>query len=122
MAIFTLIGAAAGAAVGAAVVGGATAAVIGAVAGAVVGTVVGNKVKKAQKAAQTATSLAEEQITTITEKSEEIIGVTEQVTTLQNEQIAVQQEIAEDRQQQERLAVRRQRRQAIREAQIVRAR
>jgi len=122
MALFTLLGAAAGAAVGAVAIGGTAAVVGGAVLGAVAGTVVGNKISNAQDAAAAATAQAEEQIGVITDKQEEIIGVTEQVTGLQSQQIAIQKQIAEDRQEQERLAVLRQRRQAIREAQIVRAR
>ena len=132
MAVFTLIGAAAGAALGAAVGGalGVTATIAGIGAATVVGGAIGaaagyatsRAIKKAQTAAQTATTKADEQIDIITGKSEDIINVTNQVTGLQTDQIAVQKEIAEDRQEQERLAVRRQRRQSIREAQIIRAR
>ena len=129
MAVFTAIGATIGAiggaalgasAVGAAVAGAVgistTAAVIGgAVIGGVIGGAIGRKVDKKFAQAQAA-------VTEATATGEQISDIQDQVTTLGTAQVGVQKEIIETRSEQDKLAVRRQRRSAIREAQIVRAR
>ena len=131
MAVFTAIGAVAGA-LGGAAIGGAigtalgvgtataigtlsTAAVIGGVVGAVAGGVIGSKVDKKFEQAQAA-------VTEATATGEQIAELQEEVTTLGATQVGVQKDIIQTRAEQDKLAVRRQRRSAIREAQIVRAR
>jgi hypothetical protein len=131
MAVFTAIGAIAGAvggaALGTAVAGAgigaagflgtsiATATVVGGAVGAIVGGVIGSKVDKKFEQAQAA-------VTTATETGEKISDIQDQVTTLGTAQVGIQKDIIQTRSEQDQLAVRRQRRSAIREAQIVRAR
>lgn len=121
MAVFTAIGAVVGAlggaALGASAVAGAiglssTAAIIG---GAVVGGLLGMKVDQKFKQAQAAQAEA-------AATGEQIAELQEEVTTLGTAQVGIQKDVVQKRSEQEQLAVRRQRRSAIREAQIVRAR
>lgn len=121
MAVFTAIGAVVGAlggaALGASAVAGAiglssTAAIIG---GAVVGGLLGMKVDQKFKQAQAAQAEA-------AATGEQIAELQEEVTTLGTAQVGIQKDVIQKRSEQEQLAVRRQRRSAIREAQIVRAR
>tara|TARA_R100001443_G_scaffold3451_3_gene10751 strand:+ start:14671 stop:15342 length:672 start_codon:yes stop_codon:yes gene_type:complete len=119
MAVFTAIGAIAGAVggavIGSTLVGGATATIIGGAVGAVVGGIIGNKVDKKFDAAQSA-------INDANTVGDQIAGITDEVTTLGGTQVGVQKDIIQTKSEQDKLAVRRQRRSAIREAQIVRAR
>jgi len=122
MAVFTAIGAIAGAVGGAALgtaiggtIAGISTAIVGGAVGAIVGGVIGSKVDEKFEQAQTS-------IDTATNIGTQIGDITDEVTTLGTAQVGVQKDIIQTKAEQDKLAVRRQRRSAIREAQIVRAR